>query len=100
MKQEKDRSAIVSNKINRKKIIAPYNAKEKYQSYLKRKKHIICETSKNNYSATKIDRKPKHYCLNSVTLDDPKTSHKLTKIIRQVEGFLKQLYLVEIFRAI
>ena len=39
----------------------PRNAKEQYKSFLRKKKHKVGETIKNNYSKTKINRKPKHY---------------------------------------
>ena len=58
MKRLKKRFVIACNQIN-KKIADPSNSKEYFNSYLKRKKYKIGQTVKNNYSATKIYKKPK-----------------------------------------
>ena len=42
------------------KMPSPSNTKQYYNSYLKRKKHKISKTNKNNYSSTKGYRKLKH----------------------------------------
>ena len=63
------------------KIPDATNAKLNYQSYVKRKNTKLVGQSEititNNYSTT-VDIK-------SVTIEHPKTSHKLSKAIRQCE---------------
>ena len=49
------------------------------------KKHKISKTIKDNYSAAKSYREPKHCLRKSVTIEHPKTSHELSKFIRYVE---------------
>ena len=42
------------------KIVDPCNGKGYYHSYLEKKLHKVSKTIKNNYSAGKTYRKPKH----------------------------------------
>lgn len=51
---------IASNKIYRKKIPGPHDAKEQYQSFLRRNPCKTIEMIKDRYSTTKIFKKLKH----------------------------------------
>ena len=52
---------------------------------LKNNVKSICKSMKNNDSATTNYRKPKHTWHKSVIIEHPKTSLKLSKVIRQTE---------------
>lgn len=51
---------IVSNKIDRKKIPDPHNAKEQYQSFLRRNPRKTIQMIKDRYSTNKIFKKLKY----------------------------------------
>lgn len=51
---------IVSNKIDRKNILDPHNAKEQYQSFLRRNPCKTIQMIKDRYSTTKIFKKLKY----------------------------------------
>ena len=76
------RSTIFSKKTKR-KIRDPSNAKEHYQSYLKRKNTKSVKRSKRITHQLKTFENPNIVNIKSVIIEHPKTSHKLFKTIRQ-----------------
>ena len=68
------------------KIPDPCNAKEHYQSFIKKgKKNKVSKTIRNNYLSTKKFWKPNIVDIKSSITEHSKTSHKLSKTIRQAE---------------
>ena len=70
------------------KIPDPCNAKEHYQSFIKKKNkkkhHEISKTIRNNY-LSKTFENPNIVNIKSVITEHPKTSHELSKTITQAE---------------
>ena len=52
---------MFATKLTEKKIPDSHNAKEYYQSFLRKKRLKVNEVIKNSYSTTKTYRKPKYY---------------------------------------
>ena len=63
----------------------PSKTKEYYQSKLKEKKQKIGKTIKNNCLTAKSYKNPNIFGIKSAVIEHPKTSHKLSKIIKQVK---------------
>ena len=63
----------------------PSKTKEYYQSKLKEKKQKVGKTIKNNCLTAKSYKNPNIFGIKSAIIEHPKTSHKLSKIIKQVK---------------
>ena len=59
----------------------PYNVKEYHQSFLRRKNKTPGKRTKRITQQSKPIESPNIIVLKSVTIDHPKTSHKLSKTI-------------------
>ena len=61
-------------------MLDPHNAKEHYQSFIRKKNTKSLKTIKNNYLSTKNLNIVE---IKLVIIEHPKTSYKLSKTIRQ-----------------
>ena len=80
--EKKTRFTIICNQINNKSI-HPDNAKEHYQSYLNKKNKKLVKRSKIITQQPKLIENSNIIDLKSVTIEHPKTSHKLSKTVSQ-----------------
>ena len=67
------------------KIPDPQNAKEHYQPFIKKKNTESVKQSKIITQQRKTFESPNIFDIKSVVIEHPKTSHKLSKTIRQAE---------------
>ena len=73
------------------KISDTCNAKEKYQSILKKKNAKLMKRTKVITHQQKPRESPNIIDIKSVTIEHQKNSYKLSKTIKQVRRFLKYL---------
>ena len=67
------------------KILDPRSAKQHYQSFIRRKNRKSVKQSKIITYQPKTFEKPNSVDIKSVITEHPKTSHKLSKTLREVE---------------
>ena len=75
---------LLANKLIE-KIPDPRNAKERYQSLIKKKNRKSVKQSEIITYQPKTFENPNIVDIKSVIIEHPKTSHKLSKSIRQAE---------------
>ena len=81
---KKKRFVLACGQINR-KILDPRNAKEHYQSFIRKKNTKSVKQSEIITYQPKTFENPNIVDIKSVITEHPKTSHKLSKTIRQAE---------------
>ena len=83
LKRQKNRICIICNQINKKKTLDASNAKECYQSYFKVKNKTLVKQPKITAYQPKTLENPNYVGIKSVIIEYIKTSHKLSKTIKQ-----------------
>ena len=81
---EKKDLLLLANKLIE-KVLDPYNAKQHYQSFIRRKNRKSIKQTKIITYQPKTFEKPNPVDIKSVITEHPKTSHKLSKTLREVE---------------
>ena len=81
---KKKYSLFLKNKLIE-KILDPYNAKEHYQSFIKKRNTKSVKQSEITIYQPKTFENPRIIDIKSVITEPRKTSHKLSKTVRQAE---------------
>ena len=82
---KKKKFVLACNQINRKKPPDPHNAKEHYQSFIRKKNTKSIRQSEIIAYQTKTFESPNIVDIKSVITEHPKTLHKLSKPIDRLK---------------
>ena len=94
---KKKRFVLACGQINR-KILDPRNAKEHYQSFIRKKNTKSVKQSEIITYQPKTFENPNIVDIKSVITEHPKTSHKLSKTIRQAEKVGSNIFYIVIHK--